>query len=242
MYERCMLLMLLAVMLIPVAVRAELSPAAPIIAFEMSTAHLIDINGESESMSLLTFYESSQNWVLFLRHKGVDDPPYDNLSITVECNGESPVTFDTTEYGQWVSEGFLSIEFPYQQSGYSVVYNSIDLAGKFSQCVVGVSDHGGSSYVNDSYNYTLFEVEMIPFLATIEFVDCSAVDSSELALLGQLSSFVDMMTDFWDILWLVISIASIVLGVFMIPVLIFIVIRWFLFRVAGIRLVERSVN
>lgn len=242
MFRKIVMLMLLAIMLTPVAVRAELSPFAPIFAFEMSAAHRIQINGESESVSILTFYESSQNWVLFLRHNNVDDLPYDNLSVTVECNGEDPVTFDTTDYSQWVDEGILSVEFPYQQSDYGVVYNSINLAGKYSMCVVNVEDYGGSSYANNSYNYTEFNVETIPFLATLEFIDCNQSGSSEINLLNQMSSTTNMMTNFWDILWLVFSIASVVLGVFMIPVIVFILIRWFLFRVAGIKIVERSVG
>jgi hypothetical protein len=240
MYKSFVFALLVVAIASPAAVSAELSPFTPIVAFEMSGLHNLVINGESIDVSLLTFYESSQNWVLFLRHNPIDDPPFDSLLMIVGCNGESPVTFNTTEYSQWASKGVLSVEFPYQQSGYAAVFNSETLTGKFSECTLSVADYGAASYVNNSFNYTSFDVELIPFLATVDFVDCSEVDSGELTLLSQLSSMTGVMTDFWQILWLVFSMTAIILGVFMIPIFIFILIRWFVYRMVGIKIVERQ--
>jgi hypothetical protein len=176
--------------------------------------------------------------VLYISHATYDASPYDNLSVTLECDGSS-TTFDTIDYSQWESDGVLSIEFPYGDESYDVQYNEVTFTGKYSRCEVSVSDYGVGSYVNNTGNYTSLGVEMIPYLAVVEFINCSAVDTAEMNIIADLTSLVEMMQDVWTLLWLVYSIFIMVFAVFMIPIFIFILIRWAIYRITGFRLVER---
>ena len=234
------LLAMMALFLIPTSVQGAIDPYAPQYLFEMSVEHFVAINGGQSEMALLVFHESSQNWILFFRHAAYDEAPYDNLSVVVMCNDMSPVGFDTAAYSQWVSEGILSIEFGYQDTGYPVTYNERAFTGKYSKCYVALADYGAGSYMNNTWNYTKLGVEMIPYLSTVEFLDCGDVESPELATANELSSVVTMMTDAWTILWLVWSIFIVIFAIFMIPIFIFIILRWAIFRITGIRLVEHK--
>jgi hypothetical protein len=232
----------LAVCLVPTVVQASIDPYAPLVTFQMAVAQHLFIDGNSTELALMSFHSSSNNWILFFRHNNADESAYDNLSLTVECNGESPVTFDTTDYSDWVDKGVLSIEFPYQQDGYSVTYNTVPLSAKYSKCTVSVDDYGGASYVNNSLPYYSIDVEMIPYLSTFEFIACEDIVTTETSILDELEMIVGMMTDFWQIAWLVYSIFIVIVAVFMIPIFIFILIRWAIYRLSGYKLIERKEN
>lgn len=238
MIRNFILLAVFALFLTPSFASGAIDPYAPEYLFEMSSENFVTINGAQAEMALLTFHESSQNWVLFFRHAINDDAPYDNLSALVECNGMSPVLLELADYPQWVSEGIYSIEFRYQIDSYPISYNERAFSAKYSKCYVTLSDYGAGSYLNNTWNYTKLGVEMIPYLATVEFVDCSDFDSAEIAVLNEMSSIVTMMTDVWAILWLVWSIFIVILAVFMIPIFIIIILRWAIYRITGFKLIE----
>jgi hypothetical protein len=230
----------LALMLVPTAAQASIDPYAPVLSFQMAVAQHLFIGDNSSDIALMSFHSSSNNWILFFRHNSLDDLPYDNLSLTVVCNGESPVTFDTTAYPDWNDKGVISVEFPYQQSDFAVSYNTVQFTAKYSKCTLSVDDHGNSSYVNNSYAYDFIDAEMIPYLSTFEFVACDDVVTTETSILGEIEMIVGMMSDFWTILWLVYSIFIVVVAVFMIPIFIFILLRWSIYRLTGYKLVERK--
>lgn len=232
-------LVLLAFVLMPISVGADLSPLAPLFSFETSFVHNLTTNGEGVDFTLMSYHGSSQNWVLFMRHDELDLVPYDNLIVSVACNGASAYVFNTTVMSQWVDEGMLSIEYPYQ-GNMSIRYNSVSHTARYSRCTVGISDYGNDSYAGNVENYTFVRLEAIPFLSVLEFVDCTPYDTAELGLLGNISSLVAMMTDFWQMLWLVVSITAIIFGIFMVPIFVFIIIRWFIFRVTGTKIIERG--
>jgi hypothetical protein len=214
-------------------------PYAPFFGFQMAVAKNLYINDTPFDLGLMAFHGSSSNWILFYKHNDFDDPPYDNLSLTVECNGESPVTFQTTAYQDWVDYGVLSIEFPYAAGSVGVTYNSVSFTGKFSRCSVSVADYP-SSYDNNTYTYNYIDAEMIPFLNTLEFVTCTDAGNAEISILDEIDMLVTMMSGFWTIAWLVFSILIVVVGVFMVPIFVFILIRWAIYRLSGFRLIERK--
>jgi hypothetical protein len=94
--------------------------------------------------------------------------------------------------------------------------------------------------VNNSYVYDYIDAEMIPYLSTFEFVACDDVVTTETSILGEIEMIVGMMSDFWTLLWLVYSIFIVVVAVFMIPIFIFILLRWSIYRLTGYKLVERK--
>lgn len=236
-----MLLAILALIISPTFATADLSPNAPTNSFEMAIEQVVRIDGDAGSMSLVSFHESSQNWVLFFRHATADVSPYDNLKLTFTCNGQTSSPINTTQYDQWVDDGILSIEFPYDDLNYPVTYNERDFTGKYSRCDIMIEDYNASSYLgNNTGSYTGLTVEMIPFLSVIEFVNCTGESFVEIGITNELSGIVTMMTDAWSIAWVIYSIFIVVFAVFMIPIFVFILIRWAIFRITGYRLIERK--
>jgi hypothetical protein len=213
-----------------------------VLSFQMAVAQHLFIGQNSTDIALMSFHSSSNNWILFFRHNEWDDAPYDNLSLSVACNGEAPVTFDTSDYPDWVGKGVLSVEFPYERSDYPISYNTVEFTAKYSKCTLLVDDYGGSSYVNNSLTYDSIDVEMIPYLSTFEFVACGDIVTAETSILDELGLIVGMMTDVWQIAWLVYSIFIIIVAVFMIPIFIFILLRYSIYRLTGYKLVERKEN
>ena len=230
----------LAVLVMSSAASALLDdPYAPLIGFQMAAAKNLYINDTPFDLGLMAFHGSSSNWVLFFKHNDFDEPPYDNLSVTVKCNDLGSTTFQTTAYQDWVDYGVLNIEFPYGAGSIGVTFNSVPFTGKFSRCSVSVADYP-SSYDNNTYTYNYIDAEMIPFLSTLEFVTCTDAGNAEISILDEIDMLVTMMSGFWTIAWLVFSILIVVVGVFMVPIFVFILIRWAIYRLSGFRLIERK--
>lgn len=232
------LLAVIALCLVPTMVGADLNPNVPLVQFEMSVRRLYVINDAPAKVDILSFHQSSQNWMLYLENDIFDDYPYDNLTLNIACDGQS-VSVDTTDYDEWVDNGTLSITFPYGDDVYQISYNDVTFGASRSDCELSVSDYGASSYVNNTYDYTVIEMQLLPLLSTVEFVNCSYADTDEIGIINELSSIATILSDFWEIAWLVYSIFIIIFAVFMIPIFIFILIRWALYRLTGYKLVER---
>lgn len=222
------------------SVSAVLDSGIPETLFEQSTVRNFQIGGGEFKLDIFAFHQSSVSWVLFFRNNPVDIYPYDNLSVTVECDDMGAVSFDLTEYQSWVNEGILSVLMSYDDASESINYNDVVFTAKNSECLISIGDHGAGSYVNNSHTYSTLEVEMIPYLSTMEDIDCSDVDSAELTIVNELSLITGMMVGSWNILWLIYSIFIVIFAVFMIPISIFILMRWAIFRLTGFKLVERK--
>lgn len=229
---------LLALCLVPALVSADISPNIPTTRFETSASKQIYLGSSDIDMDIIAFHQSSQNWILYFEHSQSDIYPYDNLTLSIDCNDQL-VSVDTTDYSDWVDDGVLSITFPYAEDDYPITYNEVSMTASRSECELSISDYGASSYVNNTQNYTFIYVEMIPILAVLEFVNCSSVDTAEIQIMTELDTVVAVFSDFWEIAWLVYSLCIIIFAVFMIPIFIFILIRWALFRLTGYKLVER---
>lgn len=82
---------------------------------------------------------------------------------------------------------------------------------------------------------------MIPYYASIEFVECTGFEDENFGMqfTGQLTGVITMMEDAWDIAWIIYSISIIVFAVIGIPILVFIIMRWAIYRITGHKLIER---
>lgn len=225
-------------MLLP-STAGAVSPFAPVYAFEMSGEHYVPVSGSEYDLALMTLHESSSNWVLFVRHAANDMPPYDDLRITLECDGDSAV-FNTTYYDDWNTYGYVGIEFPYGDTSYDISYNEIEFQSRYSTCTLSVDDFSGAAYINNSRSYTYMRIEAVPYLSTVEFIDCDEYDYVELMILGNLNSFVVITYSLWNISWLLYSLFALTFALFMIPTFIFIMIRWVLYKMSGYKIVPRS--
>lgn len=228
-------LVLAALLLTCSSARAE-GAYAPTIPYEFSGHdRLVIDDNESLTFSLFTFHESSNDWMFFLSiNNTVDISPYDNFNITMDCAGLDLIQFNTTEYSSWNDDGYLSINFQYYPAQYATAYNHNTFLANFQRCTISAS-----SYV-DSFNnngaYDAVNIDSIPILATVEFLNCTSSSSETITFTRQLETLVNLMSDSWTIGQLAYMIIVIVLAVFMIPISIILILRWVVFKLTGQRL------
>jgi hypothetical protein len=210
-----------------------------ILLFE-SASHQYLILGDMEPMNLdvVSFHQYGKTWYLFFRHNELDVPPYDNISISVKCNGEmSPTVFPTDFYSEWNSVGELTLSFDFHDSNVAIPYNSHLIYGDMSSCELYASS---ISYDNNSA-YDFMDVETIPLISILENYDCNMVESSSINIAGSMTFFFGWMGDIWTISWYVYSMALIVFAVFGIPIFVFTVLRYVIYKITGTKFVERRV-
>lgn len=209
----------------------------PYYLFGMSSETFVYLNSSiTSTMTLNSFHATSETWNLYIRANTNDNPPYDNLTWTVDCTSGDTATFDTLEYSSWVNDGYIQIAMNYEDAAETIHYNAVPLTAKAVTCDFTISDWNAT---NNTANYRMW-AEMIPFYATIEFIECEGFeDNFGISFTGQVTTVVTMMEDGWEIAWYTYSIFIIIFAVVGVPILVFIVVRWAIYRISGFKLIER---
>jgi len=214
---------------------SAIDPYASVFSFEFTNQRDIFIDdAENAVVSIMAFHESSQGWILYIRHNDTDALPYDELQFSFTCDGLGSGEFNTTAYASWNSTGSIDLNMEYGDSDYVIAYNSVPFSGKYTRCSINITSTP-SSFINNSA-YDIVQVETIPLLATLEFLSCDETVTPSILLVNQMSSFVDMNSDMWTITWYVYSIFIIILALFGIPMLAFMLIRFVVFRLSGYKI------
>jgi ABC-type multidrug transport system fused ATPase/permease subunit len=224
-------------MLVMVSSAQSVSILTSIFMFESGSNQRLFLN-DTEPMNLdaVVFHQYAKTWYLFFRHNDADVLPYDNISISVECNGAtSPVVFPTDFYGEWNSVGELTLSFDFYENSLAIPYNSHLIYGDLSSCELFADSISFDN--NSAYDY--IEVETIPLVSVLENYDCSRVESTTINLATSMTFFFGVMGDMWTISWYVYSMALIIFAVFGIPMFVFIILRYAIFKITGVKLVER---
>jgi len=190
------------------------------------------LNNTESVMSWLAFHESSESVGWYIRQNQNDTGLADNISITFDCGGSVAGSFYTTDYDTWNQFGYIQINLDYEDENYRISYNENPFTAKYLRCEFTAS---AVQFINNSA-YDYIEVEFIPTDASLEFVDCSGISSSEISITGSIGSLVSLMGDMWEIAWLIYSIAIIVLAVFGIPIFVFMLIRYLIYKLTGYRI------
>jgi len=209
----------------------------PYYLFGMSGETFVYLNGSiTSTMTLNSFHATSETWKLYINANTNDVPPYDNLTWTVTCSSGESATFDTLEYSSWVNDGYIEITLNYEDDDETLHYNSIPLSAKTVTCDYTISAWNATGNTD---NYRMW-VEMIPYYATIEFIDCTGFDDNfGISFTGDVTTLVTMMEDGWEIAWYTYSIFMIIFTVIGVPLLVFIILRWAIYRLTGYKLIER---
>lgn len=189
------------------------------------------------TMRISSFHGTSETWKLYIEKTGDDLPAYDNITISVDCTSGDSAVFSTTDYESWNTYGYLEIPLTYEDDDVAISYNSIPLTAKTVECDFTIVN---INRLNNTAPYIRRWIQMIPYLSSIEFVDCTGYDDNfGIQVSTQIDAAVTMMDASWEIAWLVYSIFAVVFVVIGVPMLVFIIIRWALYRITGHRLVER---
>jgi len=210
---------------------------ASLFSFEMSGQRNVFLNdNETTGFAVMAFHESSQSWLLYLRHNESDAPPYDNFDVSFDCAGIGSGSFNTTSYADWVSHGALSVNMEYQSANFSISYNQVPFSAKYARCDVNILTFPDSFSNNSAYAFV--QLEYIPQTSVIEsaFLPCDQAVSSQLFILGEINTLVGMDATAWQLGWITYSIFIIILAVFALPIFIIILIRYILFKLTGYKL------
>jgi len=210
----------------------------PFYIFGMSGGRFVYLNASHvASLELNTFHGSSESWILYIRANPYDAYPYDNLTWHVDCTNGEDAVFDTVGYATWNSFGYIQIPMAYEPAPVTVHYNSVPLEAKSVSCDFSLL---AWNEVNNTANYTRMIVEMIPYYASLEFVNCTGVNGFGMNITGSITTAVGYMHSGWDIAWIVYSICIIVFAIVGIPLLVFIIIRFGIYRLTGTKFIEKK--
>lgn len=191
----------------------------------------LDAN-ETTVSSLMAFHESSESISWYIRANPSDSVSYDNHTIDFDCGGAIFGSFSTNDYETWNNFGYITIGLEYETLPYTISYNEIIFTANYLRCEFIVDT--GSFVNNSAYDHLI--MELIPLESSIEFIDCSAITSPQIALAGEIEMFVTIASNFWTIVWIIVSIFVIVFAVIGIPAWVFMLIRYVMFRITGHRI------
>lgn len=237
---KAILIPLVLMLLVIPSAQAVVNPLVTVFAFESAWSGYVVLNhAESEKPYIYSYHQYSDTWYLYIKSNPHDDPPYDNLTISVQCNdASSPTVFPTTFYQDWNDTGELVFSFPYGEDQIAITYNDHIIYGDVGWCDLSVTSHGGS-FINNSLSYNYLEMKMIPLISSFEDLDCSNVDSATVGIATGLTSLVTYNADLWEIAWLFYSIMILILATFGVPILLFMAIRFAIYRITGHKILER---
>ena len=198
---------------------------------------------DTQYFTAKAFHNDSDNFYIVFRANVGDAPPYDDFYISFNCLGDGiPTEFHTTDYPSWEEAGFVTFlkgyEFEVQE-----YYDGVNISMSWSYC----SLNSATSLVTSGNNpYTTFYVEVVPVLDTkVMTLEMYCSDEGRNALIDQLRngiwSVLEKNVNFLYTIWIVFQIIAVILVVLGIPILIFMLIRWAVWRVSGHKLFERRV-
>lgn len=183
-------------------------------------------------MTWLSFHESSESVGWYIRKHPNDISTNDNHTIVFDCGGSITGSFSTSDYEDWNNFGFVHIVLDYEDESYSISYDESPFTAKYLRCKFTASS--GAFINNSAYDY--ITMELIPSVSSFEFISCSGVSSAQISLAEEIGFLVTMMSEIWEIAWLIYSIFIILIAVFGIPILFFMLIRYVVFRLSGYRI------
>lgn len=176
-------------------------------------------------------------YVVFRSHVG-DAPPYDDYYVQYWCQGDSVVTeFHTTDYDSWNSNGLISFAHEYFYHGTSA-YDNTTISSDESYCWVM---HANSLDVSGNTGYTAFNVEFVPVL-DIPVYTLNSFCADEMrndlreSLMEGIYSVLEINVNIIYTIWIVFQIVAVIFVVLGIPIIVFMLIRWAIWRLSGYKL------
>jgi len=185
----------------------------------------------------------STSYYFVMRRNPADIYPYDDMNVCFICTADYLDTcFYTRDYPSWTENGQIS----FLKTGYAEVnrtYNGTVRVVDFVQCTVkSVTDVSYDG--NGAYAYLM--AEMIPRINT-QFTTIQRqceTDSAQAVIAKELegiNTVIGVNVNVWNTLFIMFQINAVIFVVFVIPVMIFLMLRWFIFKITGHKMLERNV-
>lgn len=187
-----------------------------------------------------------ESYYVVIRRNAGDALPYDDFFVRYQCSGDAtPIELHTTDYPSWVENGIVtSIKRNYYFTGESEYYDNSTINVSYAWCqVYSATD----LVVDNNAGYTEFYFEIVPvheqFVVTVPSW-CGDDARADLitGLQTGIGSVLENNANFVYTLWIVFQIIAVILIVLGIPVLIFMLIRWAIWRISGFKILERSTS
>lgn len=195
----------------------------------------------TRTLQLYVFFNESQYYYVIIRANPADVSPYDDFYIDFSCDGESHASFDTTDYTSWVESGQISFKKRFTATDIRDYGNST-LTANFGYCNVY---EASGLVVDGNSGYTTFRLDIVPVtttaVTTIEaYCEEAALHDTITAELSVIDTIFTTNVNLITTLFIVFQIIAIIFVVLAIPIMIFMLIRWAIWRITGIRLLERK--
>jgi len=172
-----------------------------------------------------------------------DSPPYDSFDVSFICNGdESETAFTTTDYSSWVESGQISFKRRFSDP-HTVYYMGVfPFQAMDGECNITSATN---LQVEGNEGYTTFNVELVPLLDTnVKTVQSYCEERARTNLIEtEINETLTVITSNLNIfttLWIVIQIFAVILLVIGLPFVIFMMIRWAVYKVTGHKIFARG--
>jgi len=197
----------------------------------------------TRTVQLYTFFNESQYYYAIVRANPADVSPYDEFDITFFCDGEPYTSFTTTDYTSWVESGQISFKKRFG-SITTRSYGNSTLSANEAYCTI-ISASG--LVVDGNVGYTTFNLDIVPVtttaVTTVEsYCEEEALRDTVTAELAAIDTIFNTNVNFVTTLFIVFQILAIVAVVLGVPILLFMLLRWAIWKITGIRILERRIR
>lgn len=191
-----------------------------------------------------SLHNASLDYYVVIRKNVNDVKPYDDFFVSFLCGDDViPTEFHTTDYSSWVETGQVSFKKSYFQIT-SAAFPYGNLTSFYTYCYV-VNANG--LVTDNNVGYTQFNLDLVP-VTTIavrtvasyceEAAITDAINAEEDAIAGIVGNNINFFQTFF-IIFQILAVVLVVLGV---PIMIFLLIRWAIWKITGVRILERRME
>lgn len=202
------------------------------------------IHDTLREIDLYVFFNESQYYYVLIRGVSADVSPYDDFFVSFSCDGEPATSFHTTDYTSWVESGQISFKKQFNPAIVTVDYGNATIDALYSYCQIYSAN---SLVVDGNSGYTQFNVDLVPVttsaVTTLErYCEEAALQDTITAELSAINTIFTNNVNFITTLFTVFQILALIFVVLGIPIMVLLLVRWVIWKVTGMRILERKVE
>ena len=215
--------------------------------FKMTIREKVDIDdywnsSERRIVVLDSYFNLSSSYYVVLRRNPADAYPYDNFRVCIECYGDYlPTCIYAKDYPSWVQNGQISF---FRSDMFRTEYTFGNLTINMSRGYCFIDELDDFTLENNG-EYPYVYLELIPLL-DVRFTTintyCETKSARDLitAELTGIGTVISANVNIIYTLYLMFQIIAIVLVTIGAPILIFLMIKWAVWKISGHKLLERG--
>lgn len=223
-------------------------PTGDVDEFKMTIREKIDIDdywnsSERRIVILDAYFNLSDSYYFTIRRNPADTYPYDNFRICFECYGDYLDTCIYVEdYSSWVQNGQISF-FRSDMMERTHTFGNLTINMTRGYCFI---DEINSFTFENNGGYSYLFIELIPLLG-VKFTTidtyCETESAQELieAELEGIGTVISANVNFFYTIYIIIQIIIIITVFIGVPVMVFLLIRWAIWKITGHKILERRV-